>query len=277
MQACRIPTLDSAAGPDSHEAAGTVLPPDFDAWETILPRVECGPNRVQAWRLPCPSEPYTHIRLQMWPDGGIARFRLWGTVTPPLGRGLGSSADMKEIDLGAAVNGARCVGVSDQHFGKGGNLTLPGHGDDMGDGWETKRSRGVHVDWAVIRLGLRGEITRVVVDTAHFRGNYPQKVQLFAASSSASASASASASTASSLTRKVDSEVEEKEMKEVDPLDHDAWVQILAPTPTGPDREHEYGLELLDDVLGKAYTHVKLVIIPDGGVKRLRVFGRPCA
>lgn len=236
VQAARVTSAD-AADPDA-----AVQTPAFE-WETILPRQECGPDCVQAWKLPVETSEYTHIRLQMWPDGGIARFRLWGTVVPVF---VADAA--AEMDLAAAVNGGVCTGVSDQHFGRGGNLTLPGRGVDMGDGWETKRSRGAHIDWAIIRLGVAGYIDRVVVDTAHFRGNFPQKIQLFAAYVGPAEHISAG--------------------------DHDRWVELLAPTPIGPDKEHEYGREMLSQTSAKPYSHVKLVIIPDGGVKRLRVFGR---
>lgn len=216
---------------------------DFAGWETILPRQECGPNQRQAWVLPQRTEKaYTHIRLQMFPDGGIARFRLYGDVVTV----LPSNAD-EVFDLAATINGGMAVSCSDQHFGTKDNLLLPGRGVDMGDGWETKRSRGVHIDWTIIKLGIPGVIERVVVDTAHFRGNFPQKVQLFAAR-------------ASEATPKHD--------------DNDAWIQILAPQKTGPDQEHVYGSDLLEDVTDKAYAYVKLVIIPDGGVKRVRVFGK---
>lgn len=125
---------------------------------------------------------------------------------------------------------------------------LPGRGVDMGDGWETKRTRGVHIDWVVIKLGVPGVIEKVVVDTAHFRGNYPKKVQLFAAE------------------RRADGTAPGHE-------DFEAWREILSPKETGPDREHEYDSELVD-VRDKVYAFVKMVIIPDGGVKRLRVFGK---
>ena len=116
----------------------------------------------------------------------------------------------------------------------------------MGDGWETKRSRGEHVDWVIIKLGLPGLIEKLVVDTAHFRGNFPQKVQVFAAPAS------------------------DKAPEHGDT----AWVEILLPQKTDPDKEHEYAGEALKEVQGKTYGYVKMVIIPDGGVKRIRVFGR---
>lgn len=217
---------------------------DYGGWRPILDTQTCGPNRRQAWLLPCETEdPYTHVRLRMIPDGGIARFRLYGAVVPVL-----PLAHDAVFDLAAAVNGGVAVACSDQHFGTKDNLLLPGRGKDMGDGWETKRTRGVHVDWAIVRLGVPGVVQRVVVDTAHYRGNFPQKVQVFAASLRPDGRAPAHD-------------------------DHEAWLQILTPRKTGPDQEHEFGLDVLEEVQGRTYAFVKLVIIPDGGVKRLRVFG----
>jgi len=175
----------------------------------------------------------------MYPDGGIARFRLYGVAVPVFPQ----SADAI-FELSATVMGGVATSCSDQHFGTKDNLLLPGRGKDMGDGWETKRTRGEHVDWTIVRLGAKGEIDHVVVDTAHFRGNFPQKVQVFAGSF------------------------------EKDPAHDDKeWFEVLEPQKTGPDKEHEYKAEL-KEVAGRGYTHAKLVIIPDGGVKRFRVFGK---
>lgn len=214
---------------------------DFAGWETILDKQECGPSQRHGWVLPQRTEKaYTHVRLQMFPDGGIARFRLYGDVVPVLPQ------DVNEVfDLAATVNGGVAVQCSDQHFGTKDNLLLPGRGVDMGDGWETARSRGEHVDWTIIKLGIAGLIDRVVVDTAHFRGNFPQKVQVFAAPAA----------------------------ETVPKHDDASWVELFSPQKTGPDAEHVYGAEVLKSV-DQAYGFVKLVIIPDGGVKRIRVFGK---
>ncbi|KAL1634477.1 Allantoicase [Diplodia intermedia] len=229
-------------GGTNERADEMVTDPDFGGWETVLPRQECGPSRRQAWRLEKETDKqYTHVRLQMFPDGGIARFRAYGVPVPVFPEGADDA-----FDLAAAKNGGRAVACSDQHFGTKDNLLLPGRGHDMGDGWETKRTRGEHVDWVVVRLGTPGEIDSVVVDTAHFRGNFPKEFQLFAG-----------------------------EFGNHDPAHDDAgWVEILEPTPARPDEEHVFEAAELKDVAVKAYSHVKLVIIPDGGVKRLRVFGR---
>ncbi|KAK7532999.1 galactose-binding domain-like protein [Phyllosticta citribraziliensis] len=225
----------------NEDADELVKDPEFGGWETILSKQECGPSQRHGWLLAKETEKaYTHVRLQMFPDGGIARFRLFGSVVPV----FPASVD-EAFDLAAAVNGGVALSCSDQHFGTKDNLLLPGRGVDMGDGWETKRTRGEHIDWTIVRLGTPAEIERVVVDTAHFRGNFPKQVQIFAGDF------------------------------QQDPGHEDpGWVEILEPIGTGPDQEHEYDEEVLKDVKVKAYSHVKLVIIPDGGVKRLRVFGK---
>lgn len=213
----------------------------YTGWETILSKRECGPSQRHGWLLDSMTDKaYTHVRLLMYPDGGIARFRLYGRAMPVFPQDASAV-----LELSAAVMGGVAVSCSDQHFGTKDNLLLPGRGVDMGDGWETKRTRGEHVDWAIVRLGAKGEIDNIVIDTAHFRGNFPQKVQVFAGAF------------------------------ESDPAHDDGgWVEVLAPQKSGPDRETVYKREELKEVEGKAYTHAKLVIIPDGGVKRFRVFGR---
>ncbi|KAI9714950.1 MAG: hypothetical protein M1812_006263 [Candelaria pacifica] len=230
-----------------------VLKEDFDGWKNILERVECGPNRRQAWIVGGNNndnnkgkgkgeeegKPITHVRLCMFPDGGIARFRLFGKAVPVF-----PESKEQEIELSAAVNGGVAVRASDQHFGMGGNLLLPGRGVDMGDGWETKRTREKgHVDWVVVRLGAKGRVKRVVVDTAHFRGNFPKAVW-----------------------------VEGILVEEGEPQAGDqGWVRVVGETSVGPDREHEF--QVGEEGSGRVFSHLKLVIVPDGGVKRFRVFG----
>lgn len=211
-------------------------------WETVLGVQECGPSQRFGWKLQGASDSkrYTHVRLNMYPDGGIARFRLFGHAVPVF------PADADAVfDLAAAQNGGVAVGCSDQHFGTKDNLLLPGRGKDMGDGWETKRSREPgHVDWAVVRLGAPGLVQRFVVDTAHFRGNFPQKVKLDAIAWDEGQGEPAAGA--------------------------EGWVEVVAPSKTGPDQEHEFASAVQD----RSFTHVKLTVIPDGGVKRLRVFAK---
>lgn len=209
-------------------------------WETILGLQECGPSQRFGWKLANPTKKaYTHVRLNMYPDGGIARFRLYGHAVPVF------PEDKDAIfDLAAAQNGGVAISYSDQHFGVIANLIYPGRGKDMGDGWETSRSRGKgHVDWAIIKLGAKGLIQNLVVDTAFFRGNYPQAIKVEAIDWNGEGEPGALA---------------------------DDWVDVVAPSKCGPDQEHPHESLVKD----KPFTHVKLVMIPDGGVKRIRVFGK---
>ncbi|KZM22304.1 allantoicase [Ascochyta rabiei] len=196
----------------------------YAAWEPVLAKQECGPSQRHGWLLPAVTDKaYTHVRLLMYPDGGIARFRLYGHAVPVF-----PAAASAVFELSATVSGGVATSCSDQHFGTKDNLLLPGRGHDMGDGWETKRTRGDHVDWVIVRLGCSGQIDHLV-----FAGRF-----------------------------------------DADPAHDDgAWVEVLAPQKSAPDVEMEYRAELAN-VQGQTYSHAKLVIIPDGGVKRFRVFGR---
>lgn len=200
---------------------------DDGKWQEVISRNDCGPSRKQFFiRDQLTSDKFTHIKLKMYPDGGIARLRLFGRVEPPL-------EPESSIDLASSLNGGVAIDRSDQHFGSADNLLLPGRGKDMSDGWETKRSRVKgHTDWVIVQLGKRSQkIDTIVVDTAHFRGNFPQFVRVEGSGPSGS-------------------------------------LELVSLTKTGPDREHKFdiGKDCLIDT-------VKLTLIPDGGVKRLRVFG----
>ncbi|KGK37874.1 hypothetical protein JL09_g2971 [Pichia kudriavzevii] len=222
----------------SVEAANVSSDSDYRnaEWETIIPKFECGPSQKHFFvRDQITEKTYTHVKLNMYPDGGIARFRLYGKVVPIIPQDLSI-----QLDTASAIQGGVCIAVSDQHFGSADNLLLPGRGHDMSDGWETKRSRGEnHIDWAIIRLGHKTNIKKVTVDTAHFRGNFPQYVKVEA----------------------IDSDV--------DPLvDDSKWETIVDKSKTSGDLEHDY--TVTND---KSYTHIKLIMIPDGGVKRVRAWG----
>ena len=121
------------------------------------------------------EERITHLRFKIYPDGGVARLRVYGEVVPDweqLKRAGGY------IDLAAAENGALVLSCSDMFFGHRHNLIMPGRAANMSDGWETKRRRGPGHDWAIIKLRKPGEIKRVEVDTSHFKGNFPESCSL---------------------------------------------------------------------------------------------------
>ena len=226
-------------GQDADETVKGLEDDDWSKGELLGMR-ECGPSRRQAWKVQDVRE-FTHVRLCMYPDGGIARFRLYGEAIPVF-----PEDNSEEVELSAAIMGGVAVACSDEHFGKKGNLLLPGRGVDMGDGWETKRSREKeHEDWVVVRLGARGRVRRVLVDTMHFRGNYPKAVKVEGVDSAG---------------------------KEITEGGDGGWEEIVGVQEgLGSDKEHEFGEKLFHGCV--VFTHVKLTIIPDGGVKRFRVFG----
>ncbi|KAK4057093.1 Allantoicase [Microbotryomycetes sp. JL221] len=216
-----------------------------ELWEPLLPVTPLGPAQRHLFKFAQESKPITHVKLTMHPDGGIGRFRAYGTVVPPPINDATPSD--KAIDLAFVLNGAVVVAESDQHFGKGSNLILPGRGKDMGDGWETKRSRGRmetgQGDWVIVKLAEPGYLEWTDIDTLHFVGNYPAKAQLFGINHGESTNPS---------------------------HDDSTWTEILPKSPTGPHQHHIFQLIHSD----KVWTHVKMCIYPDGGVKRLRLYGR---
>jgi allantoicase len=183
------------------------------------------------------SNSWTHLRLNIYPDGGIARLRIYGEVRADIEVG-------GVIDLFALKNGGRALAASDEHYGSMHNLNLPGRGLNMGDGWETARRRGPGNDWVIAALGRPGVVERVEVDTAHFKGNYPDRVSVEAAL--------------------FDNHDEAKP-------DSESWQTLLPESKLAMDQQHYFETELTD--LGPV-SHVRMSIYPDGGVSRLRIFGR---
>jgi allantoicase len=230
LEAC---TIDGQ--PDVEQLLGEATP-----WREILPVSQLQGDSQNPFAI-SDSERATHLRFRIFPDGGVARLRVYGEVVPD----WVSLARRGEVDLAAAENGALVLACSDMFFGHRHNLIMPGRGVDMGDGWETKRRRGPGYDWVVIRLARRGLIKRVEVDTAHFKGNYPDTCSLEVSDAQ---DGSTNEEALSSLT----------------------WREILPRTRLQAHTRHFYEEELAQ---AGAATHVRFNIYPDGGVSRLRIYG----
>jgi allantoicase len=143
-----------------------------DAWTEILPQSPLKGDCENLFALDT-NRRTTHLRFKIYPDGGVARLRVYGEVS----RTLPYSG---ELDLAAVESGGLVVASSDMFFGSRQNLIMPGRALAMSDGWETRRRRGPGHDWVVIQLGARGVIHWVEVDTSHFKGNYPDSCSLAA-------------------------------------------------------------------------------------------------
>lgn len=247
-----------AASLDGLKASGVGLSVDelvdHDGWHPVAARTTLEghhENRLvvaDAGRL-------THVRLNIFPDGGVARLRVFGTVAPDWPRALASGRTAgNRIDLAALAHGARPLACSDAFFNRPINLLMPGDGVSMADGWETRRRRGPGHDWVVVQLGRRGMLSRALVDTRHFKGNFPAHCSLDGLDAP-------------------DLLVGERASAHPEAMPTDApWRPLLDPVPLTADAEH--GFDLADS---EPVTHVRLNIMPDGGVSRLRLFGRPVA
>ena len=189
---------------------------------------------------------FTHVRLNIHPDGGVARLRVYGEVAvdwPALVR------SKRPFDLAAIENGGLVLGASDMHFGSKDNLIMRGRAKNMGDGWETRRRRGPGHDWLILRLGGPGSIERIEIDTNHFKGNYPDSASLEGC-------------------RSPETSVE------VLANESAGWQEILPQTRLRPHHRHFWSRELR---ARGPFTHVRFRIFPDGGVSRLRIHGRALA
>jgi allantoicase len=210
-------------------------------WSEILPQTALKGDSRNLFEVGSPGRS-THLRLNIYPDGGVARLRIHGEVVPETKRGAGG-----DIDLVAMQNGGRVLSSSDEFFGTPLNLLKPGRAKNMGDGWETKRRRGPGNDWVILRLGLPGTIHRMEVDTNHFKGNFPE---------------SCSVETCNLVLRAA----------EIPSLDAANWQILLSRTKLKANYRHVFRKDLRNVGL---VTHLRLQIFPDGGVSRLRVWGRP--
>ena len=210
-------------------------------WSPLLPQLSLVGDTQNAFVVEG-EQRATHLRLKIYPDGGVARLRVFGEVLPDWERLKRIGGD---IDLAAVENGGRVVSCSDMFFGHRHNLIMPGRAANMSDGWETKRRRGPGHDWVIIKLGAVGQVRRVEVDTAWFKGNFPESCTLDATNPTDSTAAALS-----------DESV--------------VWKNILPRAKLQAHTRHFFENEIID---AGQVSHVRFNIFPDGGVSRLRVYG----
>ncbi len=202
-------------------------------WLPLLPKSPLTGNSKNTFAIESELR-VTHVRLRIFPDGGVARLRVYGEPLPDwrVHGGLEGELDLASCELGGLV-----VACSDMFFGSRHNLLFPGFSSGMHDGWETRRSRRAGFDWAVVRLAARGAPRRVVVDTSHFKGNCPESFAL--------------------------------EGCERYEGERSAWRELVARVPLQPHTRHV----LFPAPDAAACSHVRLRVFPDGGLARFRLFG----
>ncbi len=232
---CSIEACDAPAGA---KAADLVKDPSL--WVEILPKTALKGGSSNQFNVKS-LRPWTHLRLNIFPDGGVARLRCYGDVVPDWER---AAADGKIVDLAAVENAGVAVAQSDMFYGKANNMLMPGRAKNMGDGWETKRRRGPGHDWAIVKLGAPGMLSKVEVDTNHFKGNYPDA---FSLEGYGGPSVTAAALSSSDI----------------------PWTEIIPRTKLSAHKRHYFAVSP-----ATPFSYARLNIYPDGGVSRLRLWGR---
>ncbi|WP_338407933.1 allantoicase [uncultured Flavobacterium sp.] len=211
---------------------------DAIAWTEILPKSHLDAGSQNFFESQS-NENFTHIRLHIYPDGGVARLRVYGEVF----KNWDAVSTSQEIDLAAAINGGQAIACNDMFFSDMSNLIMPNRGVNMGDGWETKRNRTPNnSDWVILKLAHKGIVDRIVVDTCHFKGNYPDSCSIEACVSDT-----------------------DNVLKNIN------WQTLLPQQKLSADHEHEFVSEIN---ASNTITHIRLNIFPDGGISRLRIFGK---
>jgi allantoicase len=233
---CSFEACAMAGFPTTEELINNSVP-----WTEILPPSILNGDSLNPFMIGS-DQRWTHLRFKIYPDGGVARVRVHGEVVPDLNRlrHIGG-----EIDLAAIENGGLVLTCSDMFFGHRHNLIMPGRAANMSDGWETKRRRGPGHDWTIVRLGVPGNIKRLEVDTSYFKGNFPESCSLEGCNA-----------------------IDVTHERLLDPAF--VWKPVLARTKLQAHTRHFF-----DEVMDAGpVSHVRFNIFPDGGVSRLRIYGR---
>ena len=227
-----------ACSADASSASGYPTPEELTAdagqWREIVPRALLTGDARHAFTVNSDRR-YSHVRLNIFPDGGVARLHVHGEVVPDPAMLEGLT-----VDLAALENGADIAARSDQFYSSPRNVISPGLSRVMGEGWETRRRRKPGYEWLVVRLAGRGVVRLAEIDTSWYRGNQPDFASL--------------------------------QMLDSDPAggslaDESAWRDLLPRVRLLPDTPHRFRVD------GGPATHVRLNIFPDGGVARLRLYG----
>lgn len=214
-------------------------PDHNDDWKIILKKQKLQGDKVHNFKVN--STKVNYIRFQIFPDGGIARLRLLGHVEIDLEKFKNKKTELSSLNLGGKI-----IAYNNAHYGDVSALLTSGRGKTMGDGWETRRRREPGNDWIIIKLAKSGIIEEIEIDTAHFKGNFPDKASISAAF------------------------FDEKEKVSSIIKQNKNWKEILPPTKLKADKIHRFKKIIRSDEV----NYVKLNIFPDGGVSRFRVFGK---
>ena len=209
-------------------------------WFKVFSKKKLGPNKNHNFASKNRSI-FNYIRLNIFPDGGVARIRLYGKINME-----NINLNKKNINLTSVLNGASIIGCNNEHFGRAENIIAPGKAKNMGDGWETRRSRGKNFDWLIIKFGKSGLIKKLEIDTHHFKGNYPDTCSIQTAY----------------IAKNVSNKFIVRNSKK--------WKYILNKSKLSANKKHVFKKFLLRR---NKENLLRINIYPDGGISRIRAFG----
>ena len=215
------------------------MPSKNQKWTNILSKKSTGPNRHHFFNVKKTSI-ITHVKLNIFPDGGVARLRLFGELENKKFRN-------KTINLTSILNGSVPIACNNEHFGRAENVLAPGQGKNMGDGWETRRSRGKNFDWLIIKCAAAAKIDKIQIDTHHFKGNYPDQCSIQAGYVGGKSSPN---------------KIINKSKN---------WKLLLNKSKLHAHKKHNFLNKLMKK---NKVNYLRVNIFPDGGISRIRVFGK---
>jgi len=210
-------------------------------WKTIIGKKKTKANSHHLFNISSKSI-FTHIKLNIFPDGGVARLRLYGNIFKE-----NNNFVNKTINLASLLNGASVIACNNEHFGKAENILAPGKAKNMGDGWETRRRRDKGFDWLILNSINGKKIDKIEISTHHFKGNFPSHCSLQAAFIS---------------NKKSSSSIVKNSSK---------WKFLMNKVNLSANKTHKFKNRLMKD---NKINFIKINIFPDGGISRFKIFGK---
>ena len=209
-------------------------------WQPLLSKKKTRANSHHYFTVNS-NKVFTHIKFNIFPDGGVARLRLYGSIAKS------NKLKDKMINLASLLDGSSVIACNNEHFGKAENILAPGKAKNMGDGWETRRRRGKGFDWLILNSLDGKEIDKIEISTHHFKGNFPSHCSLQAAYLPNS-----------------------KNSKQI-VKSSNTWKYLLKDAKLSANKVHVFKNNLMKK---DKINFIKINIFPDGGISRFRIYGK---
>jgi allantoicase len=210
-------------------------------WKTIINKKKTKANSHHIFNVSSKLI-FTHVKLNIFPDGGVARLRLYGSISKE-----NVKFEKKIINLASLLNGSSIIACNNEHFGKAENILAPGKAKNMGDGWETRRRRDKGYDWLILNTVKGNKINKIEISTHHFKGNFPHYCSLQA------------------------SFIPKKQTSLLIVKNSNKWKYLLNKVKLSANKTHKFTNKLMKN---NKINFIKINIFPDGGISRFKIFGK---